>query len=258
MTKSVETERVQSPEAKSVAVGTFAPPSSASSWVAEHWQKLVALALWVTLIGIYIAYTRANDLGPLDSVQAIIGIMAASVWGPLIYIAIYAVRPLLFFSATLLTLAGGYIFGPVWGIIYTIIASNLSTMVAYGMGRYFGDGFLDVDQMGSWVTRYTTRMRRNSFTTVLIMRFIFLPYDLVSYLAGLLRIEWKGFLLATALGSLPGTVAFVLAGASLEGGFDGGLPTLNPWVLAASVTIFVVSLVLSRVIKQREAAAPVE
>ena len=56
------------------------------------------------------------------------------------------------------------------------------------------------------------------------MRLLFLPYDLVNYVCGALRITWSSFLLATALGSLPGTVSFVLLGASLERvdqGLDG-------------------------------------
>ncbi len=102
--------------------------------------------------------------------------------------------------------------------------------------------------------RYADRMRDNSFETTLTMRFIFLPYDLVSYLAGLLRIDYKAFILATILGSLPGTISFVLAGASvpvdslLQNNFR---PSLNPWALAASVLIFVVSLAFSRYLKGR-------
>jgi uncharacterized membrane protein YdjX (TVP38/TMEM64 family) len=95
-------------------------------------------------------------------------------------------------------------------------------------------------------------MRRNSFETVLIMRFIFLPYDLVNYLAGFLRIDWKAYLLATALGSIPGTVSFVLFGASFDGDFSGGLPSVDPRALAASVTIFLISIGLSRYFKSRE------
>ena len=85
----------------------------------------------------------------------------------------------------------------------------------------------------------------------MIMRFIFLPYDMVSYLAGFLRIHYWPFILATALGSIPGTIAFVLFGASIEH-FDGGLPSLNPNILAASVVIFIVSIALSRLFKKRE------
>jgi uncharacterized membrane protein YdjX (TVP38/TMEM64 family) len=85
----------------------------------------------------------------------------------------------------------------------------------------------------------------------MIMRFIFLPYDAVSYLAGFLRIHYWAFIFATALGSIPGTIAFVGFGASIET-FDGALPKLNPVTLGFSVAIFIVSIALSRVFKKRE------
>ena len=85
------------------------------------------------------------------------------------------------------------------------------------------------------------------------MRFLFLPYDLVNYMAGFLRIEWRAFLLASFLGSLPGSIAFILFGASLQGGVIEGTPSLDPWTLAASIAIFGGSLVLARLLKQREA-----
>ena len=44
------------------------------------------------------------------------------------------------------------------------------------------------------------------------MRLVYVPYDLVNYLAGFLRIGWMPFILATALGSLPDTLSFVLFG----------------------------------------------
>ena len=59
-------------------------------------------------------------------------------------------------------------------------------------------------------------MRDNSFETVLIMRFIFLPYDLMNYMAGFMRIHMRAFILATTLGSIPGTISFVLLGASVS------------------------------------------
>jgi len=230
-----------------------APATESRKSRSQRLQKGLAVVGWVGLLMVYVGYSRANNLGPVQAVQELVVLMQQSMWGPLIYVVLYALRPLVFFSATLLTLAGGFLFGPVWGIVYTVAASNLSALVAYGIGRYLGTGFLDVDKLGGLIGRYADRMRRRSFETVLIMRFIFLPYDWVSYVAGLLRVNGPAFFWATFAGCLPGTVSFVLAGASLEGGFDGGLPRLNPWALAASVLIFVVSLWLARVFKQREA-----
>lgn len=237
----------------------LAQPVSPSSWLGRHWQKLVALGLWAGILAAYRGYAVANGLGPVEAVGQLIQLMQTNAFGPLIYILLYALRPLLFFSSVLLTLAGGFIFGPVWGILYTVIAANTSAMVAYVVGYYFGQGLLADDgsnnKSGGVIQRYAARMRKDSFETVLIMRFIFLPYDLVNYLAGFLRIDWKAFLLATALGSIPGTISFILFGAAIEGDFDGTIPSLNPRVLAISVTLFVVSLLLSRYFKRREQIA---
>ncbi|MEZ4713302.1 MAG: TVP38/TMEM64 family protein [Caldilineaceae bacterium] len=232
--------------------GDQAGPQAPTSFLAQHWQKLAALAIWLLVIGGYVWYTQTNNLSPLEAVKNLIGYLQSSMFGPLFYILLYALRPLIFFPATLLTVAGGFLFGPVWGVFYTIIAGNASAMVAYLVGRYFGQGLLNADDSSGIIQRYASRMRNNSFTTVLIMRLILLPYDLVNYLGGFLRIDWKAFLLATALGSIPGTISVVLFGASFEGNFGEGLPSFNPWSLVFSVGLLLVSLGLSRYFKRQE------
>ena len=94
-------------------------------------------------------------------------------------------------------------------------------------------------------------MRENSFESVLIMRLLFLPYDLVNYVSGILRLHWLPFLMATALGSLPGTVSFVLLGASIDR-VDDGIGGIDPITLVASLTIFVVSLASARWLRRRQ------
>lgn len=215
-------------------------------------KKYGVIVVWAGLLIAYIWYSSQNNLSPLDTVQLMIDWLGSSLWGPLIFILLYMVRPLLFFSATLLTLAAGYLFGPVWGVIYTIVGSNLSASIAYVIGRYFGQGLRDSKQMGQLINKYADRLRNNSFETVLTMRFIFLPYDLVNYLAGFLHIRWGAFALAGMLGALPGTISFALFGSAIEGDFNGGTPEFNPVVIGISAVIFVASLGLSRYLKWRE------
>ncbi len=107
------------------------------------------------------------------------------------------------------------------------------------------------------IQKYTKRMRQNSFETVLIMRLLFLPYDLVNYAAGFLKIKWQPFILATAIGSIPGTISFVLFGSSF-GTLDelvAGDVQVNPVTLALSIALILVSIGLSRFIKRREATS---
>ncbi|MDQ2693182.1 MAG: TVP38/TMEM64 family protein [Chloroflexota bacterium] len=224
------------------------------NFIQRNRQKIAALVFWVGLILAYQWYANSNDLSPLQVVQRLLDFMTNGLWGVLIYILLYTIRPLILFPATVLSMAGGFVFGPFFGVLYTIVASNLSATIAYLVGRFFGEGLLKDDGSDGLVQRYARRMRENSFETVMIMRFIFLPYDLVSYLAGFLKIQFWSFILATALGSIPGTIAFVGFGASIET-FDGSLPKLNPVTLGFSVAIFLVSILLARIFRKREAAS---
>jgi len=240
--------------------GTVEP--TGASFLHKHGLKVVAALFWLLLVGGYAWYYRANGLTTATALLQIVTLLD-SPWGPLLYILIYALRPLIFFSAAVLTIASGAIFGAgsilnlALAVLYTIIGSNLSATVAYTIGRFFGQGLLQENQGGNsgLIQRYADRMRQNSFETILIMRFIFLPYDLVNYLAGILRIDWKAFILASLLGSIPGTIAFVSFGASIDVKelVMGKTPEFDPWVLIFGVGIFIVSIAISRYFKKREA-----
>ena len=228
-------------------------PTPQPSWVQKHGQKLFAAVLWLLLVGVYAFYTVRNGLTPLATLRQLVGFLSASIYGPLLFIVLYTLRPLIFFSALVLSVGAGFLYGPVLGILYTVIGANLGASLAYLIGTFFGRGVLaqSSDHQGRW-QGYADRLRRNAFETVLTMRFLFLPYDLVNYLAGFLRVRYTPFIWATVLGSLPGTVAFVLFGASTDGDFSSGLPSVNAGVLLASVAIFALSLLGSRLLKRRE------
>lgn len=212
----------------------------------QEWPKLVGLAIWITIIAMYWRYTSVHELAPLQTVERAVSFLAGNPAGIAIYIGLYLIRPVLFFPSTLFTLAGGYLFGPIHGIAIVLLAGTLSAVVAYMIGRLFGSGFLEESSSTGVIQEYADRMRRNSFETVLIMRFLFLPFDLVSYFSGFLRVGLSAFVLATALGSIPGTISFVLFGSAFEGGFTGAPPRLQPAALLLAVSMFVVSLGLSR------------
>jgi uncharacterized membrane protein YdjX (TVP38/TMEM64 family) len=219
----------------------------------QHTQKLIGFVFWLVLIVGYWWYSRQNQLSPGQAIQQLFDLSTISLYGPLIYILAYAIRPLTFVPSALLSVAAGYLFGPIIGVIYGVIGSNASAIVAYLVGRYFGQGLLESKQTSNIIQRYADRLRRNGFEILLTMRFLFLPYDLISYLSGFLRIDWKVYALATALGGLPGMMSFVFFGASIEGAFGfGQKPDFNPWVLGASAALFIVSLGLARYFKRRE------
>ncbi|HEY1016796.1 MAG TPA: TVP38/TMEM64 family protein [Herpetosiphonaceae bacterium] len=228
-------------------------PADGEPWWRRHRHKAGALLVWLAILGGYQWYAWRNSLSPLEAADRLVGALRSGP-GPLIYIAIYLVRPLALFPASALTIAGGFVFGPVLGVIYTIIGSNSSAQLAYLLGRYFGRGAFEQASGDSALRRYIQRMRDHSFSSIMIMHLIFLPYDFVNYLAGFLRIRWQPFLLATALGSVPGTLAITLFGSSFKGSLaDIGAIEFDLRVFGASLALFAISIAISRVVRRREA-----
>lgn len=220
--------------------------------------KLVVLTLWLLLIGGYLSYSRINGFTHAKTLATLVDLLA-SPYGPLLYIVIFALHPLIFSSAAVLGVIGGAIFGVgstthlIWAVVYALIGSQSAAQVAYWIGRFGGSGFWQEENSAGFVQKYAARLRQHSFATVFLMRLLFLPFDLVDYAAGILQINWPAFTLATLLGSFPGTVAFVTFGASLDlqQWVLGDQPTFNPKVFGFSLVIFVISLVIARFIRQR-------
>src|SRR3972149_3686545 len=105
-------------------------------------SKIIALIAWAVLLIGYWWYTSANGLTPMQTMQDLINFVSESPYGFPIYVLVYMIRPIFLFPATLVTMTATYLYGPVQGIAYALIASNLSTMVAYFIGKFFGGGFL--------------------------------------------------------------------------------------------------------------------
>ena len=208
------------------------------------WSKGV-LALWVALLAAFWLYVQWQGEGLLELFRGWLTFLKSGVRGPLLFLIIYLVRPFLLVPITLLTVASGFLFGALWGFLYAWMATLLSSALAYLFGRYVaGD-----PQIGA---RFVERLRTRAFETVLISRFLFVPGDLVNYASGVLRISFRAFALATAIGGVPGLLIGVLAGASIEGEFGTSGVQLNVWYLLASGVLLVSSLALSAFLRRRQ------
>ncbi len=143
-------------------------------------------------------------------------ILSLGYWGPLLYILGNAVRPFFFFPASILAVAGGLAFGPVWGAVYLVIGAACGAALCFETARLLGrDRFKQI-----WTKipfeELDNQAARHGFRTVLILRLIpVLPWDAVSFLAGLSKARFWPYILATVLGSVPGAIAFSYFGSIL-------------------------------------------
>lgn len=213
--------------------------------------KIVAVAFWTLLVILFFSFKASSGLGYIQMTQQLFTLLTGTIWGPLVYILLYAVRPLILFPATILTALSGVLFGLWWGVVYTVVGANLSASVAYWVGRFFtkgisfGDGFL---------SDLKNRLGENSFISVFLTRLLFFPFDLTNYALGALRVKWAPYALATLIGTLPGSITFVAFGASIKNieSFDLSTVSLDPMMLALSAFLFVVSLGIAKVIQKKK------
>lgn len=216
----------------------------------EHGAKFSAAIFWLALLGGYLWYMRATGLSAQEAALQVRDFLGQSAWGPLLYILLYTLRPLIFFPATIMTAMSGYLYGPVWGTLYALTGGNLSATLAYFVGRFFGGDLFDEDDADAsgFMARHASNLRRNGFEAVLVMRLIYLPYDLVNYLCGFVRVPWLQYATATLLGVLPGSLTFTLLGSVFT-----SQSTSRRWLLAGfSLTMLVLGLALSRWLKARK------
>jgi uncharacterized membrane protein YdjX (TVP38/TMEM64 family) len=151
----------------------------------------------------------------LDQERLRSGIDRWGAWGPLLYIVIFAIAPVLFLPGLPITIAGGLAFGPLWGTVYASIGSTLGAGLAFLVARYFAREAVS-EMLGEQWKRIDEGVAERGWVFVAITRLIPLfPFNLLNYAFGLTRIPFGIYLFASWLFMLPGTAAYVIFSSSL-------------------------------------------
>jgi uncharacterized membrane protein YdjX (TVP38/TMEM64 family) len=198
-----------------------------SGWLQRHRRTLAVLTLWLMLIvglrvKMWICGWTAGSLA-MD-----IAMTLSHGWlGPLIFLLLCTLAPLLMLPAALLGVVAGHLYGVPFGLLLTLVGCNLAALVGHTIGRIshtasptapvtadvaavsplHKPGISRRAQAIGWLS---TRPVRAMLVLVL------LPYDLVSYVAGALNVGRWRFLIGNTLGVLPGALLLVVLGTSIE------------------------------------------
>jgi pyruvate/2-oxoglutarate dehydrogenase complex dihydrolipoamide dehydrogenase (E3) component/uncharacterized membrane protein YdjX (TVP38/TMEM64 family) len=220
---------------------------NAFSYFKDHWQRIAAGFFWIVIAGSLFWYFASVGFDT-QRVALLLNDLLLSDLGIVIFFAAYVLRATLSLPATLLSILGGSIYGFWWGILLTILASNTSSAFAY----YLGKTVFASTEEATTTSGFRAYIQKNTFEAVLIARLTYVPYDLVSYIAGGLRVPFWQFMGATALGALPGTVAIVSFGAGIENILDFENFRLQPEFFGIGLGVMVVSILFSKWLKRKK------
>ncbi len=138
--------------------------------------------------------------------------------GPIIFGALYIPASVFFLPGSILTLAGGFLFGVPVGVITVSIGSTVGATAACLVGRYVARGWVSRKIEGS--ERFSAiddAVAEEGWKIVGLTRLspVF-PFSLLNYAYGLTKISIPQYIIASWLGMLPGTLMYVYVG-SLAG-----------------------------------------
>lgn len=138
-------------------------------------------------------------------------------WAPACYVFLFAVLPAFFFPVAVLALAGGLLFGLWWGSIYTFVGAVLNCTIMFLLARYAGrekvEALIQKKLSPAWQQRLQNLSGSGGFLLLVILRLIpAVPYNLINYAFGLTGMPFRTYILASAIGIIPGTLAFINIG----------------------------------------------
>lgn len=203
----------------------------------KHKKTAVLLVLLIALAAL--TWKLSTWLTPQQLQQAL---QQTGGWAPVLYIGLFVLLPAFFFPVAVLALAGGLLFGLWWGSVYTFIGAVLNCAMMFLLARYVGRSQVQrlVEQKLSpqWQRRLQMADGKEGFLLLIILRLIpAVPYNLINYTFGLTGISFSSYLLASAIGIIPGTFAFINIGdKTLEAGSPSFWIAIGLLVLLLVVT----------------------
>ena len=115
--------------------------------------------------------------------------------------------------AFLITIANGALFGFWWGMLLSWSSAMLGAALCFYIARFLGAKHVARIVSQPVVNKTDQFIQKYGNYAILIARLIpYIPFDVVSYGAGLTRIRFLGFWLATGLGQLPATAVYTYLG----------------------------------------------
>jgi len=178
----------------------------------------------------------------------------AGALAPVVFIVAYAILTILLFPGIIPAVAAGAVFGVLAGTVLSLVGATIGAVGAFLLGRKLGRK--DVERVaGRRMRRLDGWIGRRGFMAVLYARLLpVAPFNVLNYVAGVTSVGTRDYVLATAIGMVPGTFLHVALGSTLSD------PT--SWEFLAAVGGLIVlgvgAPLIDRALRRRGAGAPAE
>lgn len=169
--------------------------------------RFLISVLLVAGIALAIIYRDLFDVSMLET-----WVKDAGVAGPIVFMLIYIVGTVFFLPGSVLTLAGGALFGPVMGTFYNLTAATIGAIISFIAARYLAHDWVE-KKTGGRLKSLKQGVEGEGWKFVAFVRLVPLfPFNLLNYALGLTKIKLSHYSIATYICMLPGAIAYTYIG----------------------------------------------
>lgn len=139
------------------------------------------------------------------------------------YLGVYILFTALMIPGALwITIAGGFLFGLAGGTLATAVGATVGATLLFLVARTsLGEPLRK--RAGPFLKKLEAGFQENPFSYMLTLRFLpVVPFPVANVAPALLGAKLRDFVLTTALGILPGVLAYTWIGSGLGAAFDSG------------------------------------
>lgn len=206
----------------------------------------VRIVLALATIAVVFIGVRMSGVSSVGELNARVDTLGP--WAFVGFVLAYALAVVAFVPASALTVAAGLVFGWLLGTVLVIVGATLGAAGAFLLARSSARP-LAQRFAGRYVERIDGLVGNRTFMTVLLLRLLpLVPFSASNYAFGLARFRFDHYVLATAIGIIPGTAAYVAFGNSLAD--VGSAPFW--YSIGALVSLAVVSGLIAHRIHRRD------
>lgn len=197
------------------------------------WLALGAVAILLSLF----LFGRYTEFLNIEALERAIGEFASGPWGVPALILTFCGCAFIGVPQFLLIGMGVYAFGPLWGAIWSWVATLCSGTITFWLGRLFGDATLQRVGQGR-IKRFADFVAKNAFAASAIVRNVPTgPFLMVNMLFGAIRAPYLHYLGGMALGVLPKIALVAFGLQAIQAALQGNI-WLAVFAAFAAIAVF--------------------
>ena len=196
-------------------------------------KNVIRISLMLFLIAGIVAmviYREQLDAAVLEN-----WIKGAGFLGPLLFVLLYTLGTMFFFPGSVLTLAGGALFGPVYGTLYNMTGATIGAGLSFIIARYLLSDWVE-QKTGGRLKQLKDGVEHEGWRFVAFVRLVPLfPFNLLNYALGITRIKFIHYLVASYIFMLPGGFAYTYLGYIGKEAATGGEDIIQKSIIALAL-----------------------